>query len=116
MNRTRYALAWAAQYGLWVVAYLSVNAVTAGRSRMRPMLPLEDRIPFVPAAYPAYAVIYFEVLLPVWLSRTRREYVTLQVACAVASLVAFALFLAAPMPYPRPTLEPHGTAEALLAL
>jgi membrane-associated phospholipid phosphatase len=115
LARGRLALAWAAQYALWLAGYLAVNAVTAGRAAMRPMLPLEERIPFVPAAYPIYASIYLEVALPIWLARTRREYVTLQVACALGALVAFALFLAAPMPYPRPALAPRTGAEALLA-
>jgi membrane-associated phospholipid phosphatase len=85
-----------------------VNAVTAGRAVIEPLLPGETRIPLVTAAYPFYAIVYFEIILPLFLSRTRRAYARTQIACALASLVAFAVFLAAPMPYPRPTFAPDS--------
>jgi membrane-associated phospholipid phosphatase len=98
-----------AQYLVWLALYLGVNTITAGRATGRPFLPFEERIPFVAAAYPLYASVYLEVLLPLLVARTRRAFVRTQLAVGLASLMAFAVFLAAPMAYPRPTLTPGST-------
>jgi membrane-associated phospholipid phosphatase len=104
------SLGWlAAQYAVWLALYLGVNAGTAGRSVGQPLLPGESAIPLVPAAYPFYASVYLEIILPVLLCRTRGAFVRTQTAIAAASLIAFAIFLAAPMAYPRPVIAaPHG--------
>jgi membrane-associated phospholipid phosphatase len=99
----------AAQYAVWLALYMGVNAATAGRSVAQPFLPGEARIPLVPAAYPFYAAVYLEILMPVLLARTRGAFFRAQAAIGAASLIAFALFLAAPMAYPRPVIAaPHG--------
>jgi membrane-associated phospholipid phosphatase len=99
----------AAQYAVWLVLYLGVNAVTAGRNVAQPLLPGESAIPLVPAAYPFYAAVYPEILLPVLLARTRGAFFRTQAAMGVASLIAFTVFLIVPMPYPRPVIaSPHG--------
>jgi membrane-associated phospholipid phosphatase len=119
LPRARYLLWLAAQWAVWLGLYLAVNAATAGRCAARPLLPGEARIPLVPAAYPFYAVVYLEIVLPLVLARTRRAFVRTQLAVAVASLVAFAVFLAFPMPYPRPGLPaglPRSGFEQMLAL
>jgi membrane-associated phospholipid phosphatase len=113
--RARYFWVLLAQYIVWLVCYLGVNALTAGRSVGSPLLTIERRIPLLVWAYPSYASVYFAVVLPLFLCRTRRVFARLQIAVAVASLVAFAIFLLAPMPYPRPQLG-GGTMEALLAM
>jgi membrane-associated phospholipid phosphatase len=99
-----------------LVLYLGVNAATAGRSTAQPLFPFERRLPLVVAAYPLYASVYLEVLLPLFLCPTRRAFVRTQVAVAVVSLLAFAVFLAAPMPYPRPALSARSGCGALLAI
>jgi membrane-associated phospholipid phosphatase len=114
--RWRYLGVLAVQYALWLAAYLGVNAATAGRSAAQPFLPFEDRIPLIAAAYPVYASVYLEIVLPLWLARTRRAFVRTQLAVTLASLLAFAVFLAAPMPYPRPVLDTHDAMHGLLAL
>lgn len=115
--RGRYFGWFALQYLIWLGLYLGVNHVTAGRSALQPLLPGEDRIPLVAAAYPFYAIVYLEVILPLFLSRTRRAYLRTQLACAAASLFAFAFYLMAPMPYPRPASSPDvaGFWGSLLA-
>jgi len=115
--RGRYFGWFALQYSIWLALYLGVNALTAGRSALQPLLPYEHLVPLVAAAYPFYAVVYLEAFLPLFLSRTRRAYVRTQIACALASLIAFAVYMAFPMPYPRPTLPPdaHGFWGSLLA-
>jgi membrane-associated phospholipid phosphatase len=113
--RGKYFGTFAIQYLLWLGLYLGVNAVTAGRSVLQPLLPGESSLPLIAAAYPFYAVVYLEIILPLFLSRTRRGYVRTQIACALASLFAFAIYLLAPMPYPRPHHPLEGFWESLLA-
>src|SRR5207245_2024184 len=100
---------------LWCACYLAVNAVTAGRAVLQPLLPGETRLPLVAAAYPFYASAYFEVFLPLFLARSRRAYAKAHLATGIGSLIAFAIFLAAPMPYPRPVLQLDGLWGTLLA-
>jgi membrane-associated phospholipid phosphatase len=114
--RWKYFGTFALQYLIWLGLYLGVNAITAGRTVLQPLLPGEDRLPLVTAAYPFYAVVYLEILLPLFLSRTRAAYVRTQIACALASLIAFAVFLAAPMPYPRPAFQLEGFWGQALAI
>jgi membrane-associated phospholipid phosphatase len=113
--RGKYFGTFAVQYLIWLALYLGTNAVTAGRSSFQPMLPGEDRIPLMTAAYPFYAIVYLEIILPLFLVRTRRAYLRAQIACSVASLIAFAVYLLAPMPYPRPVLPAAGVWGHLLA-
>jgi membrane-associated phospholipid phosphatase len=114
--RLRYFGPFAVQYLLWLGLYLAVNHATAGRSVAQPLLPFEARIPLVLWAYPFYAAVYPEILLPLFLARTRRTYIRTQLAVGIASIIAFVVFLAAPMAYPRPAVEPHGALSFLLAL
>jgi membrane-associated phospholipid phosphatase len=114
--RGRYFGTFAIQYLLWLAGYLGVNHVTGGRSALQPLLPGEASIPLVTWAYPFYGSVYLEIILPLFLSRTRRAYARTQIACALGSLIAFAVYLAAPMPYPRPALEVDGPLAWLLAL
>jgi membrane-associated phospholipid phosphatase len=113
--RGKYFGYFAVQYLLWVGLYFAVNALTAGRSLAQPLLPFEARLPLVAAAYPFYAIVYLEIILPLLLSRTRRAYLRTQLACSLASLIAFAIYLAAPMPYPRPTHALDGFWGTLLS-
>jgi len=113
--RLKYFGTFAIQYLLWLGLYLGVNAVTDGRSVAQPLLPGEHQLPLIAAAYPFYAVVYLEIILPLFLSRTRRAYVRTQIACSAASLIAFAVYLIAPMPYPRPVHPLVGFWESLLA-
>jgi membrane-associated phospholipid phosphatase len=113
--RLKYFGTFAVQYLIWLALYLGVNAVTAGRSVAQPLLPGEDRLPLVTAAYPFYAVVYLEIILPLFLAGTRRAYLRTQLACSLASLIAFAVYLMAPMPYPRPMHELTGLWGQLLA-
>jgi membrane-associated phospholipid phosphatase len=113
--RGRYLLFLMAQYLVWLALYLGVNTITAGRAMGRPFLPFEERIPFIAAAYPLYASVYLEVLLPLLVARTRRAFLRTQLAVGLASLMAFAVFLAAPMAYPRPTLGLDSAFEAMLS-
>jgi membrane-associated phospholipid phosphatase len=113
--RVRYFLILLAQYIVWLACYLAVNALTAGRSVGSPLLAIERQIPLLVWAYPVYASVYFAVVLPLFLCRTRRSFARLQIAVALASLLAFAVFVLAPMPYPRPHLG-GGAMEALLAM
>ena len=83
----------------------------------QPFLPFEDRIPLIAAAHPLYSSVYLEIVLPLLLARTRRAFLRTQLAVGVASLMAFAVFLAAPMAYPRPVLASHGGLfHSMLAL
>jgi membrane-associated phospholipid phosphatase len=113
--RARYFSVLLLQYLVWLVCYLGVNAMTAGRSWAVPLLAVERRIPLMVWAYPVYASVYFAVVLPLFLCRSRRAFARLQVAVGLASLVAFAFFLLMPMPYPRPALG-GGAMEAMLAM
>jgi membrane-associated phospholipid phosphatase len=114
--KLRWFGAFAAQYLLWLAGYLTVNHVTAGRSALQPLLPGETDIPLVTYAYPFYASVYLQIFLPLYLSRTRRAYARTQIAVALGSLIAFAVYLIAPMPYPRPaTLEVDGPLAWMLA-
>jgi membrane-associated phospholipid phosphatase len=113
--RARYFWYFALQYLVWMGLYFGVNALTNGRSALQPLLPGEERLPLVVAAYPFYAVAYPETFLPLFMSRSRRAYVRTQLACALASLIAFAVYVAFPMPYPRPTLTLDGFWGKLLA-
>jgi len=114
--RLKYFGTFAIQYLVWMAFYFGVNALTAGRSDLQPLLPGEHLIPLVAAAYPFYAVAYPLVVLPLFLSRTRRAYLRTQLACALASLTAFAVYMAIPMPYPRPAnLTLDGFWGSLLA-
>jgi membrane-associated phospholipid phosphatase len=114
--RKRYFWYLVAQYLVWLGLYLGVNAVTAGRSVAQPFLPFERRIPLVPAAYLFYGAGYPEILLPLFLSRTRAAFLRTQTALAVVSLISFAVFLMLPMPYPRPLASGGGPFGTLLAL
>jgi membrane-associated phospholipid phosphatase len=114
--RGKYFGYFAIQYLIWLGMYLGVNALTAGRSLLQPLLPFEADLPLVAAAYPFYAIVYLEIILPLFLSRTRWAYVRAQIACSAASLFAFAVYLAAPMPYPRPIHPVDGFWGTLLAL
>ena len=116
MPRVACAVAWLVQYGILLSLYLWVNSVTSPRSVATPLLAFESRIPLVPAAFLVYASVYLEGMLPVVLLRTPREYLKLQVACTVATFIGFAVFFLMPMSYPRPAMEAHGAAQALLAI
>jgi membrane-associated phospholipid phosphatase len=113
--RGKYFGTFAIQYLLWVALYLGVNAVTAGRMVLQPLLPGETRLPLVTAAYPFYASAYLLIFLPLFLCRTRRAYAQAHLACGLGSLIAFAVFLMAPMPYPRPVITLDGFWGQLLA-
>jgi membrane-associated phospholipid phosphatase len=113
--RWKYFGTFALQYLIWLGLYLGVNAVTAGRSVLQPLLPGEERLPLIASAYPFYAVVYPEVILPLFLSRSRRAYVRTQIACALASVLAFLVYLLAPMPYPRPHHPLEGFWGSALA-
>lgn len=113
--RGRYFGWFALQYLLWLGLYLGTNGITAGRSVAQPLLPGEASLPLLAWTYPFYAVVYLEIVLPLFLSRSRRAYVRTQIACSVASLAAFAVYLIAPMPYPRPVHPLVGFWEGLLA-
>jgi membrane-associated phospholipid phosphatase len=113
--RWKYFGTFAIQYLVWMGLYFGVNALTAGRSALQPLLPGEERLPLVVAAYPFYASAYPLVVLPLFLCATRRAYLRTQLACALASLIAFAVYLAFPMPYPRPALTLDGFWGQLLA-
>jgi membrane-associated phospholipid phosphatase len=116
LPRSRYFGPFALQYLLWLGLYLGVNAITTGRSALQPLLPGERNIPLVTWAYPFYGSVYLEVLLPLFLCRTRASFARVQLAAAFASLIAFAVFLLAPMPYPRPSALPDGVWSPLLSL
>jgi membrane-associated phospholipid phosphatase len=116
LPRLKYFGWFVVQYLVWLGLYLGVNHATAGRSVAQPLLPFESRIPLVVWAYPFYAAVYPEILLPLFLARTRRAYIRTQLAVALASVIAFAVFLLAPMAYPRPTVELSGPLSYLLAL
>jgi membrane-associated phospholipid phosphatase len=113
--RLKYFGTFALQYLIWLGLYLGTNAITEGRSVLQPLLPGEASLPLLAWTYPFYAVVYLEIILPLFLSRSRRAYVRTQIACSVASLVAFAVYLVAPMPYPRPHHPLEGFFESLLA-
>ena len=114
--RLKYFGGFAIQYLVWMAMYFGVNALTSGRSALQPLLPGEHLIPLVAAAYPFYALAYPLVVLPLFLCRTRRAYLHTQLACALASLIAFAVYMAFPMPYPRPiNLHLDGFWASLLA-
>lgn len=113
--RLKYFGTFAIQYLIWLGLYLGVNRITEGRSVLQPLLPGESSLPLLAWTYPFYAVVYLEIILPLFLSRTRRAYVRTQIACSVASLIAFVVYLAAPMPYPRPMHPLVGFWEGLLA-
>lgn len=112
-------LAWGALFLLgyvgWSALYFAINEGTAGRSVAQPLLPGEAGLPRLTWLYPAYALVYVQVWLPLLLAPTRRRFVTIQVAFALASLVGFTVFLLAPMAYPRPPLEVAGVFDQLLA-
>ena len=72
----------ALQYLIWLGCYLGVNHITAGRSALQPLLPGETAIPLVLAAYPFYGSVYLEIVLPLFLSRTRRAYTRAKIALA----------------------------------
>jgi membrane-associated phospholipid phosphatase len=112
----RYLGGLAAQYIVWLALYLGVNAATEGRSVAQPFLPFEHRIPLVVLAYPLYAAVYLEIVLPLFLARTRRAFLRVQLAIGLASLIAFAVFLLIPMAYPRPVLSSNTGFAGLLAI
>lgn len=112
----RYLGALAAQYAVWLALYLGVNTATEGRSVAQPFLPFESRIPLIALAYPLYAAVYLEIVLPLFLARSRRAFLRVQLAIGLASVIAFAVFLVIPMAYPRPELSSHAGFAGLLAL
>jgi membrane-associated phospholipid phosphatase len=113
--RGKYFGVFALQYLAWLGLYLGVNAVTSGRSLLQPLLAIETRIPLVTVAYPFYASAYLVIFLPLFLCRTRRAFARAHLACGLGSLIAFAVYLAAPMPYPRPAFALDGFWGNLLA-
>ena len=116
VKRARYGLIFVAQLALWMALYYGINAATAGRCVAQPLLPGEAALPRVSAAYPVYALVYVQIFAPLLCARTRRRYVELQLGFTVASVLAFAVFIAAPMPYPRPPLTIHSVTDYLLSL
>jgi membrane-associated phospholipid phosphatase len=110
------AAAWVVQSAALCSLYLRLNGATSGHSVAMPLLPLESRIPFVPAAFPIYVSLCFEAaLLPVVWPRTGRAFVRMQVACALACSFAFVTYALIPMSYPRPHLAACGVVPGWLA-
>jgi membrane-associated phospholipid phosphatase len=108
------AVVWLAQSAVLTAIYARVNAATVGHSVATPLLPFESQIPLIPAAAPIYVSLYAELALPVFFVRTGRAFVRLQIASALACLLAFVVFAFFPMTYPRPPFEAHGGAGGLL--
>ncbi len=116
VKRLKYGLVFLLQVLVWAMLYYAINRATEGSTVLQPMLPYEEKIPRVSAAYPVYMLAYLQVFLPLFLARSRLQYFQVQAAFVLASLVAFAVFLLAPMPYPRPPLQVDGFFDWLLFL
>jgi membrane-associated phospholipid phosphatase len=115
VKRLKYGLIFVGLCLLWALLYYSINAATAGRDVAQPLLPHEAELPLVSALYPVYALVYVQVFTPILAAPTRLRFIEIQVAYTLVSLVGFAVFLLAPMPYPRPALEVQSIFDQLLA-
>ncbi|MBI4821179.1 MAG: hypothetical protein HY791_33275 [Deltaproteobacteria bacterium] len=91
-----------------------VNHATSPHSRATPFLPGEDSIPLVTWAYPFYGGYYFALALPIFLARSPRDLFRIQLAVVIAASLAFAIYLAYPMSYPRPIISGNSPFDALL--
>ena len=114
--RKRYGAVLVVTAALWVLAYYGVNSRPPVNLGFSLMLPGEEGIARVSAAYPIYAAVYAQPLLPLLLAPNRFRYVELQLAMIVASLIAFSVFLLWPVAYPRPPLEVVTIFDSMLAL
>lgn len=77
-------------------------------------LPLDLRIPFVPAFVWPYLLGYLFPLLPFLALRDWHRFNTVVLAVVLGNLAAFAVYFLCPLAFPKPELGP-GLAERALA-
>jgi membrane-associated phospholipid phosphatase len=90
-----------------VPLYVFIPGMVGGRAQHVPALPLDDRVPLVPAWALVYGPVYlFLILLPIFLIR-RPEHIRRTVyAYLTAWIVAYVWFVAYPTVAPRPATVP----------
>ena len=79
--------------------------------------PLDDLIPFVPAAMPLYALAYVVPLALLWVETTEHGVRRMMRAAFLAYAIAAPFFVAMPVQDADPAIDqPHTTCERLLCV
>jgi membrane-associated phospholipid phosphatase len=86
-----------------VPLYVFIPGILPGRRQFTPELPLDRRLPLLPAWAIVYGAAYlFLIVLPVLVVREREHVRRMYLAYLVAWAVAYVCFLLLPTPAPRP--------------
>ena len=101
-------------YIVWLFVFDSVGR-TAAMLHVRDLsLPLDLRIPFVPAFVWPYLLGYLYPLLPFLALRDWHRFNTAVLAVILGNLTAYMVYFFFPLAFPKPELGP-GLAERILA-
>lgn len=113
--RLRYTWLLLGAYLAWAVCYELVGHVAA-RLPTHDLTTAWDRaIPLLPQAVWIYEACYLFPFMPILVARDWRRIDVWLLACLLASLSAFVVYLALPVAFPRPALG-QSLAERVIAL
>lgn len=104
----------ALSYALYLAGYLAINRANASRPARVLFLPGEERLPLVPQLAPLYAAGFLLPILVIAFPPSLPRFRRLLRAFALATVTAFAVFLAWPVALERPPVE--GVSSLLLRL
>ncbi len=96
-------------FGLWAGGYFLVGMATAGRHMHTLRIGMDDAIPLAPEFVWCYLTIYPMFLIPFFMVADRKTAKTIMFSYITLLLVAYAVFLAFPVSYPRSPLPRDGS-------
>src|SRR5204863_3897699 len=109
------AIATVGAYFFGGLGYIVVNRLVGGGPFHRLGLPLDARIPYVPAFVFAYVLVYVTPAFAAVFLRDRAELYRALLAFGLNCLVCFPIFFVFPVEYPRIFAIPDTLAGAVLA-
>jgi hypothetical protein len=114
-RRLHFAKVLGVVYLFWIAAFEAVGRFAATLHTVDLTTAWDRAIPLVPAFVWPYEACYVVPLLTLFLLRDWHRFNVAVVAIAIANVAAFAVYLALPVAFPRPTLG-LTPAERVLAL
>jgi hypothetical protein len=113
--RARYALVLVTGYLIWTISYQLVGRFAAQLPTHDLTSALDRAIPLWPLAVWPYEACYLLPFVPVLIARDWHRVNIWLLACLLANLSAFLVYLALPVAFPRPSLG-NSLAERIIAL
>lgn len=99
----------------WIF-YLYPNLFATWEPHYLPLLPIDEKMPFVPASFLIYMSDYFIFVFVILLHRTRNEFHHLSRMCFVTLVICGMFFIFYPTTYPRPEYPQVANAIVQFAM